>query len=56
MRGEEDGEMVQNSEISSDLPKELEWDFIIPSWDRFIAQGLLKALGITIAVFIPLIF
>jgi hypothetical protein len=48
--------MVQNGGIRGDLPKELEWDFNIPSCDRFMVQSLLKMLGITALVFAPVIF
>ena len=42
--------MARNVEIRRDLAKELEWDFDLPIYDRFMAQSLFKVLGISVLV------
>ncbi|MEM3677820.1 MAG: hypothetical protein QW176_06715, partial [Candidatus Bathyarchaeia archaeon] len=38
------------------LPNELEWDFNIPAWDRFILQSLTRVLVLVNIVIITLVF
>jgi len=47
--------MAPNSEFPMDIPKELEWDFDLPFYDRFMAQNLLKILGISVLILGPII-
>lgn len=42
--------MARNGDIRGDLPKELEWDFDLPIYDRFMAQSLLKVMGISVLI------
>ena len=38
-----------------DLPKELEWDYDLPIYDRFTTQYLIKVIGISAVILAPLI-
>lgn len=42
--------MARNSDLRGDLTKELEWDFDLPIFDRFMVQSLLKVMGISVLV------
>src|SRR3972149_7869575 len=42
--------MARSVEIRGDLPKELEWDFDLPFYDRFMAQSLFKVMGISVLI------
>jgi len=46
--------MAPNSEFPIDIPKELEWDFDLPIYDRFMAQNLLKILGVSLLILGPI--
>jgi hypothetical protein len=46
--------MAPNSEFPIDIPKELEWDFDLPIYDRFMAQNLLKILGVCLLILGPI--
>ena len=46
--------MPPNSEFPKDIPKELEWDFDLPIYDRFMAQNLLKILGVSVLILGPI--